>query len=316
MKIVVTGGAGFIGSHVVDAFLAAGHEVVVIDNFSTGKLANLAPDNRSGLRIVELDIRDVEGLRTFMKREQPDVVDHHAAQISVVASAEDPRYDLDLNIGGTVNLLEAIRLEAPRAKVIYASSGGAMYGPDGPLPHTEQSQADPASPYGLSKHTAERYVWLYRQLYGMKATVLRYSNVYGPRQDAHGEAGVCAIFTERMLAGQPVTIFGNGTPTRDYVYVGDVAAANAKALEQGEGEAFNISTGKETSTREVCNTIKAATGYTGEVKEAPLRPGELQACVLSPEKAERILGWKAVVKFKDGIDKTIAWYKQTNRLDQ
>lgn len=308
MKILVTGGAGFIASHVTDSFLAAGHQVLVVDNFSSGKRSNL-PENNPQLTIKEADIRDLDQIKAIFKEFQPDVIDHHAAQISVVVSAEDPFLDLDLNVKGMLNILEAIRHEAPQAKMIYASSGGAMYGPDGVLPHTETSLAEPLSPYGLTKHTAERYVWLYRSLYGLKATVLRYANVYGPRQDAHGEAGVCAIFSERMTQNKPVTIYGDGSPTRDYVFVGDIAAANVAVLEKGEGEAFNISTGLETSTKDVFEDLKSATNYALEPNYAPLRPGELEQCYLSPEKAKVGLGWEAKISFTEGIIKTVEWYR-------
>lgn len=309
MKILVTGGAGFIGSHVVDSYVKAGHRVVVADNFSSGKRENLAQSAGEFLSIHEIDLRDGNELRELVAQVKPDIVNHHAGQISVSVSSERPVDDAMINIIGTLNLLEAIRLEAPAAKLIYATSGGAMYGPHRDSnPHVEGAESFPLSPYGLSKHTAERYVWLYCNLYGLKATVLRYANVYGLRQDPHGEAGVCAIFTQRMTEGLPVTIYGDGSSIRDYVFVGDVARANVAALDRGEGHAFNISTGTGITTKELFDTFKEATGYKLEPLQAPLRPGELHASVLSPFKALDLLGWKHETSFKEGVAKTVEWY--------
>ncbi|MEI6477977.1 MAG: NAD-dependent epimerase/dehydratase family protein [bacterium] len=310
MKIVVTGGAGFIGSHVVDAYLKAGHEVTVIDDFSTGKRENLGNEGRVGLTVREGDIRDLDFLKSVMTQVRPDVVSHHAAQVSVAISSMRPLDDLTLNVLGTVNILEAVRTESPQSKVIYSASGGTMYGVAETLPTLEDTPASPTSPYGLSKYTAERYVWLYADIYGLRATVLRYGNVYGPRQDPHGEVGVCAIFTERMLHSQPVTVFGDGTPLRDYIFVSDVAAANTAALREGDGEAFNIGTGRGTSTNEVFRTLSGATGYVLEARYEPLRPGELMAVSLSVEKAASNLDWSPQVDFTEGVRQTVEWYRQ------
>jgi UDP-glucose 4-epimerase len=305
MRILVTGGAGFIGSHVVDAYLAAGHEVGVLDDLSTGKHSQVP----SGAKFYEGDIADTQSVARVFAQFEPEVVNHHAAQISVVRSVADPLVDGSNNVLGTIALLEAYRrLERP-CKFIYATSGGAMYGTPSQLPCPETAPADPISPYGLSKHTAERYVWLYSRLYGITATVLRYSNVFGPRQDPHGEAGVCAIFTNRMLASEPVTIFGDGSQTRDYVYVGDVARANLLALERGAGEAINICTQIGTSTKEVAELLASATEYELQPVQAAGRPGEIQAVILDRGLAKHVLGWEPGVSFADGIAQTVVWAK-------
>lgn len=307
MRILVTGGAGFIGSHVVESYRFHGHEVAVLDNFSTGKRENVP----QGVRIFEGSITDATFVRQVFADFQPEVVNHHAAQISVVVSTGEPVRDAELNIMGTINLVLAAK-ECPCVlKFIYATSGGAMYGNPTELPCTETTPALPISPYGLSKHTAERYLWLLATDASFTATVLRYSNVYGPRQDPHGEAGVCAIFTGRMLEGQPVTIFGDGTQVRDYVYVEDVAEANLAALQLGDGEAFNIATGSGTSTQGVFDTLKSATKYPGDPAYGPERAGEIQEVVLSPAKAETQLGWKAANSFTQGIQKTVQWYRRS-----
>jgi UDP-glucose 4-epimerase len=304
MRILVTGGAGFIGSHVVDAYVKAGHTVAVVDNFRTGKKNNIP----AGVTHFEVDITNAEALRSTIATFKPEAVSHHAAQVSVSASVEDPAFDAQQNIIGMVNLLMALQAEAPTAKIIYASSGGAMYGVTEELPYSETATPAATAPYGLSKFVAEQYVWLFVKLHGMRATVLRYANVYGPRQDPHGEAGVCAIFAERMQAGQPVTIFGDGTATRDYVYVEDIAAANVAALTKGDGEAVNIATGIEQPTKTVFQELAAAFHYELSPQDAPLRPGEQVRSVLNPAKAVTILGWKAETSFKEGIAKTAAWY--------
>lgn len=308
MRILITGGAGFIGSHVADAFLAAGHTVYVFDNLSTGKRENVP----SGATLIVGDLTDAESINKAIAEVKPDVVDHHAAQISVTASVKDPVHDATTNILGTLNLLQAVVTHAPQAKLIYASSGGAMYGIPEEQPYAETSTAQAAAPYGLSKYVAEQYVWLYARLHGLRATVLRYANVYGPRQDPHGEAGVCAIFAERMHAGDPVTIYGDGSAVRDYVFVGDVAAANVAVLENGTGESFNICTGIPTSTQTVYETFKQAMGYALDAAYQPLRAGEAVRSLLSPTKAERDLSWKASVSFGDGVEQTATWYADSH----
>lgn len=302
----MTGGAGFIGSHVADQYVKAGYELAVIDDLSFGKKEQLP----AGVKLYEGSIEDFEFVSKIMHEYKPQIINHHAAQVSVVVSTKEPHTDAKRNVVGTVNLLEAARQTDSVSKIVYASSGGAMYGNPSSYPCKEDAVAIPVSPYGLSKHTAERYVWLMAGLANFTATVLRYSNVYGPRQDPFGEAGVCAIFSNRLLKDQPVTIFGDGTQVRDYIYVKDVAAANLAALEKGEGQAYNIATGKGTTTKEVFEVIKEATGYRGDPIMGPARPGEVQAITLATEKAEQELGWKAKLSFKEGIRETINWYKE------
>jgi UDP-glucose 4-epimerase len=243
---------------------------------------------------------------------QPEIINHHAAQISVVVSVDEPEVDAARNIVGTIVVVQAAKATASVKKIIYASSGGAMYGNAESVPTEEGAGGNPISPYGLSKYVAERYIWLLTSFGELEATVLRYSNVYGPRQDPHGEAGVCAIFAGRMLQSEPVTIFGDGSQVRDYVFVGDVAAANLTVLEQGSGESFNISTGVGTSTREVFDAVKAETGYALEPIMGPERDGEVQKGILSPAKALKELDWKAGHTFVDGTAKTIEWYRNNS----
>jgi UDP-glucose 4-epimerase len=305
MRILVTGGAGFIASHVTAAYLKAGHTVAILDDYSTGKEANVPTD----AKVYRGSIDDLNFVKKSFTEFQPEIVNHHAAQISVVVSVREPLIDTRLNVLGTVNILEAARETPSFKKLIYAASGGSMYGTPSQLPCTEETPAAPASPYALSKNTAERYIWLYSELHGLKATVLRYSNVYGPRQDPHGEAGVCAIFAGKMLAGEQPMIFGDGSQVRDYVYVGDVAAASVAALEKGTGESFNIATGAPTSTLQVFETMKEVIGYAGEVKLGPARAGELQAIYLDVQKAKKGLDWQPSKTFKQGIEETVAWYR-------
>ena len=308
MKILVTGGAGFIGSHVVQAYVQAGHTVGVLDNFSTGKKANV-PD---GVQVFEGSVTDPEFVAATLADFQPEVINHHAAQVSVIVSTQDPVFDSALNIGGTIAVLQAAAKAPSVRKVIYISSGGAMYGNPKVSPCTEDTLPEPVSPYGLSKYTAERYVWLFADLAPYAATVLRYSNVYGPRQDPHGEAGVCAIFSERMAGksqDKKPTIFGDGSHVRDYVFVEDLAAANLLALDKGDGQTYNLGTGQGVTTMEVFETLKEATSYPEGPVLADSRPGEVHAIVLSSQKAKRELGWEAKVSFKEGIEKTVAWYR-------
>ena len=304
MRTLITGGAGFIASHIVDTYLAEGFEVAVFDNLSSGKRTNLPPS----VQIYEGDICNVEQLASALSDFEPDIVNHHAAQVSVIVSTQDPRQDATRNVLGTVSVLDACT-KAGVTQFIYAASGGSMYGLPLHTPCDETTPVNPLSPYALSKYTGEQYVKLWERLYGLPATVLRYGNVYGPRQDPHGEAGVCAIFTSRLLAGEPVKIFGDGTQIRDYVSVSDVARANLLAVGKGIGESVNIGTGLPTTTRQVFETIKSATGYTSEATQAPARNGEVQEIVLDVHKAEQVLGWKPAISFSDGIAKTVAWYR-------
>ena len=302
MKILITGGAGFIASHIVDSYLAAGHEIAVLDNLSTGKRGNLP----AGIRLFEVDISDAAAVRAAVLEYGPEMISHHAAQVSVVVSVSDPTSDASRNIIGTINVLEAAAA-AKVKRVIYASSGGTVYGVPEHLPAAETAAIDPQSPYALSKFTGEQYLRMYARLRGFEATVLRYSNVYGPRQDPHGEAGVCAIFSERLHLGQEVKIFGDGSQVRDYVFVSDVTAANLAALTSPAGT-YNIATGAGTSTRTVFDTVANAVHYAGQPQMMPARPGEIQAIILDPSLAKKTLGWEPKTSFAEGIAQTAAWY--------
>ena len=279
MRILVTGGAGFIGSHVVDGFLRAGHEVAVVDNLATGNRANL---NKT-VRLHELDIRD-PALEQVFKDFQPEVVDHHAAQANVPASVSDPVYDASVNVLGGLNLLRLSAANKVR-KFIYISSGGAMYGDPESLPVDESAPARPLSPYGASKQALEAWLGVYQRTFGVDYTVLRYANIYGPRQSVREEGAVVAVFATRMAADQPVTIDGTGQQTRDFVYVGDCVTANVAALERGSGGSFNIGTGRETSIREIFELMAEAAGYAHQPTFGESRTGDVLRIVLNPSRA-------------------------------
>ncbi|HTR21444.1 MAG TPA: NAD-dependent epimerase/dehydratase family protein [Gemmatimonadales bacterium] len=307
-RVLVTGGAGFIGSHVVAAHVAAGDDVTVLDDLSSGRAANLPP----GLRLEQLDVRSPEA-RRVVAQGGFSVLNHHAAQMDVRRSVEDPLHDAQINVLGLLNLLEGARAGGVR-RVVFASSGGTVYGDGAETPTGETAAKLPASPYGTAKLTSEYYLATYTRLYGLDAVALRYSNVYGPRQDPHGEAGVVAIFGRRVLAGEPITIFGDGRQTRDMVFVGDVAAANLVAagcplppLETLDSRAFNIGTGREISVLELAALIGEAAGRRPEIRKAPARAGEIQRSALSVEKAARELGWQPRVSLRDGLAQTIRW---------
>lgn len=304
MKLLVTGGAGFIGSNLVDALLEAGHQVEVVDNFSTGHRRNM----RGDVTYHEMSVGDPQMAGVL---EGVEVVFHLAAQIDVRKSVDDPVHDATINILQGIGLLDACR-QAKVRKIVYASTGGAIYGEPGAdhLPAKEDTPIRPMSGYGVSKHTFEHYLELYQQLYGIDFTALRYANVYGPRQDPLGEAGVIAIFTERLLSGRQPIIFGDGTQTRDYVYVGDVCSANLAALNAGSGQIYNVGTGRETSVLEVLAALKSATGSDLEARFDPARPGEVQRIALDAGKAARELGWKAQVELEEGMRRTISFQKQ------
>jgi UDP-glucose 4-epimerase len=305
---LVTGGAGFIGSHVADAYLARGWSVTVVDNLSSGKRENV-PD---GVDFVELDVRD-EGLHELFDRKGGfELINHHAAQIDVRLSVERPRYDAEVNVLGLLNLLEAAR-EWRCRRLVSISSGGVVYGDADSRPIPESAPKKPESPYGVSKLVSEYYLRCYRLLHGLDYVALRYSNVYGPRQDPHGEAGVVAIFCNRLIAGEPLTVFGSGEQTRDYVYVGDVVGANMivseAELDDGTGlddRAFNVGTGRETSVSELAAALMAAAGREVPVERAPARPGELDWNSLVNDRL-RALGWEAAVDLSDGLRRTYRW---------
>ena len=306
MKILVTGGAGFIGSHVVDGYLEAGHQVVVVDDLSTGKKENLNPK----AKFYEMDILN-DKLQQLMQDEHVEVVNHHAAQIKVKASLEDPYFDVKVNVLGSVLLLDLCR-RAGVKKFIYASSGGAMYGEveKGPLP--EDSKPRPFSVYGASKSTVEVYADVFAQNFGLEYVVLRYANVYGPRQDALGEGGVVAIFTHAMLHGGDFVIFGDGYNVRDYVYVKDVAEANLMALDYPQNDAFNIGTGVGTTTNQLFETLAKAIGYSKPPQRTVARLGDLKKSVLDNSKAKKLLKWQPHFDLKAGLEETVRYYKKGN----
>jgi UDP-glucose 4-epimerase len=305
MKALVTGGAGFIGSHVVDAFLEAGHHVAVVDDLSTGRRANLNP----AVAFYEIDVRS-PALRDVFEQERPDVVSHHAAQVDVRRSVADPVFDAEVNVLGSLNLLDCCR-EVGVDKVIYISSGGAVYGEPVYLPCDEDHPIQPLCPYGASKYVVEQYLYMYRELHGLDYTVLRYGNVYGPRQDPYGEAGVVAIFAGQMVRGETPTINGSGEQERDFVYVGDCARANLLALERGSGRAYNLGSGEGTSINRIFQLLKEATGYQGGVVHGPAKPGETFRIYLDATRAREELGWQPEVPLRDGLARTAVHFRRT-----
>ncbi len=305
MKVLVTGGAGFIGSNIVDRLIADGHEVAVVDNLATGRRSNINPE----ASFHEISITDAEALQNAFEAERPDVVNHHAAQMDVRRSVREPQFDAETNIIGTINVIEAARAVGAR-KLIFASSGGAIYGEADVIPTPEDAERNPISHYGASKLAGEVYFELYHRLYELPYTILRYANVYGPRQNPHGEAGVNAIFANMMLRGERPTIFGTGEKTRDYVYVGDVVEANVLALEAGSGEVFNIGTGVQTTDREVYDAVAAAVGFDEEPIFGEERPGDVRHSCVDPSKAKRLLGWEPNVEFRDGVGRTVEYQRE------
>ncbi len=304
MKILVTGGAGFIGSHVVDMYIDEGHDVVVVDDMSTARRTNLNPK----AVFYERDIRDPD-IKDIFEREQPEVVNHHAAQMDVRRSVADPIFDADVNIIGSLNLMECARHYGVR-QLIYISSGGAVYGEPEYLPCDEGHPINPICQYGASKHTVEHYLYMYSENYGIDYTVLRYPNVYGPRQDPKGEAGVVAIFTGQMLANREVTINGDGNQQRDYVYVGDCARANLLALSNNHASGiYNLGTGFGTSVNELFESLKGITGYPKKPTFGPAKLGETRRIWLQADKARRTFGWDPTVELKEGLEKTVAFFK-------
>jgi UDP-glucose 4-epimerase len=306
MRILVTGGAGFIGSHVVDAYVTAGHEVAVVDDLSSGSADNVHPRARS----YRLDIRDAE-LDGVFAEARPEVVCHHAAQVSVRRSVEAPQADAEINVLGSLNVFEAARRHGVR-RVIVASTGGAIYGEQCEGAADETHPCRPRSPYAVAKLAVEHYLDYARATFGVEAVVLRYANVYGPRQDPHGEAGVVAIFMQRILAGLPPTIFGDGEQVRDFVYVDDVVAANVLALgvptPDAETAIFNIGTGHATSVNELWRAIETLAQPGVRAYHEPARSGDVRRSVLDPSRAARILGWRPTVTVEDGLARTWAWF--------
>lgn len=304
MRILVTGGAGFIGSHVCDELLSAGHEVVALDDLSSGRRENL--DHR--VRLVVADIRSAEAA-ALVESLRPDAVCHLAAQISVHRSVAAPKLDADCNVVGLLNILEASRRAGVR-RVVFASTGGALYGEQDVHPAAETHPLRPASPYGCAKAAGELYLGYYRQQYGVAYVALRYANVYGPRQNPHGEAGVVAIFSERLLAGQGCDINGTGRQTRDFVYVGDVARANLLAVEGGYCGAVNIGTGIETDILAIHRHLAQAAGSGAPPRLMPAKPGEQMRSSIDPSLAARVLGWRPTVDLADGLALTFASFEK------
>jgi len=313
MKILVTGGAGFIGSNVVDGYIEEGHEVIVVDDLSSGKRSNVNPK----ARFYEVDIRSKE-LEQVMEREKPEIINHHAAQISVPGSVSDPMLDADINIRGLLNLLQgAVKWEAK--KVIFISSGGAIYGESDEYPTSERYLPRPLSPYAVAKYASELYLAYYHHQYDLDYTVLRYANIYGPRQIPHGEAGVVAIFMDNLLKGKPSKLYHFPTEekgmVRDYTFVGDVVKANKLALTKGSLDHFNIGTGRETRTLQLYETVfqvfrklsrKSVDHLSLPIRELA-RPGDLTKSCLVIEKAAKLLGWNAGTPLEEGIRKTWEW---------
>ena len=304
MRILVTGGAGFIGSNVVDGLLARGHEVAVFDDLSSGRREFVDPR----ATLFEGDLARPEDVERCIAEFRPEVVDHHAAQIDVRKSVSDPIHDARTNVLGSIGLLQSCSRHAVR-KVIYASTGGALYGEGRQLPATEDHPVNPEAPYGISKHTVEHYLYLWKLLHGLDYTVLRYPNVYGPRQNPHGEAGVNAIFIGMMLHGERPRIFGTGEQVRDYAFVGDIVAANLLALDCGAGQMFNIGTGVGTSVLDIVRTINEVLGTRIEPILEAARAGEIQRIYLDASRAKADLGWVPTVSFREGLKRTIDWHR-------
>jgi UDP-glucose 4-epimerase len=306
MKALVTGGAGFIGSNLVDALLARGDEVTVIDNLSTGRRENLDEALAAGATLAELDIRDAEAVDAAVGAAAPETIFHLAAQIDVRKSIADPAFDASINVGGTANMLEAARVGGV-VRFVFVSTGGAIYGEgDGQeLPLSEDAPIAPMSAYGQSKFAAEGYLALYERLYGLSSVALRLGNVYGPRQDPLGEAGVIAIFCGRLRAGERPTVFGDGRQTRDYIYVGDVVSAAIAAASSTATGAINVGTGVETDVLMLAQKLGELEGVAFQPEVAPARTGEVQRIAIDTDRADRELGWQAEVDLATGLRLTL-----------
>ena len=308
MKILVTGAAGFIASHVADAYVDAGHEVVIVDDLSRGSLMNVNPK----ARFYQCDIRDQAAIERIFQAENPAIVNHHAAQMDVRRGVREPLFDADVNILGSINLLGASIAHKVK-RFIYIASAGAGYGEPQVDLVGEDYPINPITPYGISKHTVEHYLFTFGFLYGLEYAVLRYGNVYGPRQSSQGEAGVFAIFSEQMLDGVQPVIYGDGNKVRDYVYISDVVASNVAALERGTNEIFNIGTGVETRDLEVFQTVRGLLGKEVEPKYAPSRPGEIDRICLDISKAARLLGWVPQISLAEGARATVAYFQNKTK---
>lgn len=309
-RALVTGGAGFIGSHVADALLADGWSVTVLDDLSSGKREQVP----SAAQFVQADIRSAEA-HALVRDGKYDLLCHLAAQMDVRRSVADPSFDADVNVRGSLNLLEAVRACGHATRVLFASTGGAVYGDFVEPPNLETYEKNPESPYGIAKFAVELYLAYYARVHGLDYIALRFANVFGPRQDPHGEAGVVAIFCQRILAGQPLTVFGDGGQTRDYVYVGDVARAHVLAAKRAtipagrvDERGINLGTGRETSVLELAQALMRASGREATLQHAPPRPGEQRRSVVSIAKAGQALGWTPEVALETGLASTFAWF--------
>jgi UDP-glucose 4-epimerase len=305
VRSLVTGGAGFIGSHIVDALLAEGHDVAVVDDLSRGRREQVHP----AARLHVVDVRHA-ALHDVLRQERPEVVFHQAAQIDVRRSISEPLLDTEINVVGTVNLLQAC-VGAGVRRVVFASSGGAIYGDTTQIPTPEEHPAVPASLYGAAKLCGEAYGGVYSGLYGLEFVAMRYANVYGPRQDPHGEAGVVAIFVRKLLADEVPVINGEGTQTRDYVYVADVVRANllAAAAESTALGAYNVATGRETDVNELCEMLRQACDSGREAQHGPAKPGEQRRSCLDASRAERLLGWTSRMSLEHGLQQTVEFFR-------
>jgi UDP-glucose 4-epimerase len=303
LKALVTGGAGFIASHIVDRLVTDGYDVVVVDNFSSGTKENLS----SEARVYEMDIRNPDIAGVFA-REKPDMICHHAAQLDVRVSMRAPLLDADINISGSLRLID-LSIRHGVGKIIFASTGGAIYGEEC-VPASESDTARPISGYGVAKLSVEQYLYCFQVNYGLAYTALRYSNVYGPRQNAHGEAGVVAIFSRKMMAGEPVTIYGDGGQTRDFVFVEDVVEANMAAIRENHVGSCNIGTGIETSVNELYTILSEEIGATRAPQYGPARSGEQRRSVLTCDLARKELGWTPRVDLRAGLSRTVAYFRE------
>jgi len=302
-KVLVTGGAGFIGSHVADALVERGFSVHVLDDLSSGVEDNVP----GGVPLHRMDVRDPKVAALF-ERERYDVLVHHAAQMDVRRSVADPKFDADVNLGGLLNLMEAGRANGLR-KVVFASTGGAIYGEPAYVPQDEEHPLRPLSPYGVTKLASEKYLYYYKHVYGIPFVALRYGNVYGPRQNPHGEAGVVAIFSSQLLNGEQPVINGDGEQTRDYVFVSDVAAANLAALGTKHSGVFNVGTGLETSVNRLFARLRDELAPEVEERHGPGKAGEQRRSVLSYERSRNLLGWEPTVNVKEGLRLTASWFR-------
>jgi UDP-glucose 4-epimerase len=311
MRILITGGAGFIGSHLAEAYVAAGHEVAVLDNLSTGKLENLAG---TMVRFYEVDITDRDGVRMAMADFKPEVVSHHAAQMSVKVSTDRPVFDAEQNVTGLLNVLESA-VEHKVRKVIFASSGGTVYGDAEWIPTPEYAPMLPMSPYGITKMAGEHYLRYFHRSFGLDYTVFRYGNVYGPRQDPHGEAGVVAIFAKKLLSGQSPTIHWDGEQRKDYVHVKDVAHANVLALTEGSARAYNIGAGEATSVNELFDQLEGRLKTGISPTYGPRREGDVRLSYLDVSRANVELHWEPIISLEEGMVDTVAFFRQQVATD-